>query len=141
MGLKILVAEDFKDLADSYRGLLETRGHEVIVTPDGVGCSTVFQQYATQTGQIVRPYFDIVILDQKMPYKDGVETAKEILFLNPKQKIVFITANPESVFQKLPQLPGNVLVLKKPFTVKELFAAVENFSVDMLSEMAKTVRK
>jgi len=141
MGLRILVAEDFKDLADSYRGLLETRGHEVIVTQDGVGCSTIFKQYTRKTGEIVRLYFDVVILDQKMPFMDGIETAKEILFQNPQQKIVFITANPESVFQKLPQLSGNVLVMKKPFTVQELLSAVENFSIDMLSEMAKTVRK
>ena len=141
MGLKILIAEDYQDLVDSYRGLLEGRGHEVMTTPNGVGCSTIFKQYTVKSGQIVKPYFDIVILDQKMPFMDGVETAKEILFLNPKQKIVFITASPETVFQKLPQLSGNVLVMKKPFTVQELFAAVENFSIDMLREMAKTVRK
>lgn len=141
MPLRILIAEDYKDLADSYRSLLATRGHEVMIASNGMGCQTLFKQYTKKTGDIVKPYFDIVILDQKMPFMDGVETAKEILFLNPKQKIIFITGYPENVLQKLPQLSGPVLVMKKPFTVQELLTAVENFSVDMLREMAKTVRK
>lgn len=141
MVLRILIAEDYQDLADSYRSVLNTRGHEVMITSNGIGCQTIFRQYTIKTGDIVRPYFDIVILDQKMPFMDGVETAKEILFLNPKQKIIFITGNPQSVLQKLPQLPGNILVMKKPFTIQELLLAVENFSIDMLREMAKTVRK
>lgn len=141
MALRILIAEDYKDLADSYREVLEARGHGVTITNNGVGCLTIYRQYTKRTGDIVVPHFDIVILDQKMLFMDGVETAKEIQFLHPKQKIIFITGNPESVLQKLPQLPGNVLVMNKPFTVNELLSAVEHFSVDMLREMAKTVRK
>lgn len=141
MSLRILIAEDYKDLADSYREVLQARGHEVTIADNGVGCLTIYRQYTKKAGDIVVPHFDIVILDQKMLFMDGIETAKEIQFLNPKQKIIFITGNPESVLQKLPQLTGNVLVMNKPFTIKELLTAVENFSVDMLREMAKTVRK
>jgi DNA-binding response OmpR family regulator len=45
MALKILIAEDYQDLADSYRLVLEGRGHEVMITPNGIGCNTIFRQY------------------------------------------------------------------------------------------------
>ena len=142
MPLKILIAEDYQDLADSYRSVLEARGHEVTITTNGMECKNVFKQYMhKQVDGTIKPHFDIVILDQKMPFMDGVETAKELKFLNPNQKIIFITGNTESVLQKIPQLSGNVLVMNKPFTVKELLLAVENFSVDLIREMAKAIRK
>jgi len=142
MSLKILIAEDYQDLADSYRSVLEARGHEVTITTNGMECKNVFRQYIhKQVDGTIKPHFDIVILDQKMPFMDGVETAKELQFLNPNQKIIFITGNAQSVLQKIPQLSGNVLVMNKPFTVKELLLAVENFSVDLIREMAKTIRQ
>ena len=34
------------------------------------------------------PVFDIIVLDYKMPDKDGMEVAKEILIINPDQRII-----------------------------------------------------
>jgi CheY-like chemotaxis protein len=142
MPFKILIAEDYQDLADSYCSVLEGRGHKVTITTNGMECKNIYRQYIhKQVDGTIKPYFDIVILDQKMPFMDGVETAKELQFLNPNQKIIFITGYSESVLQKIPQLSGNVLVIKKPFTVQELLLAVENFSVDLIREMTKTIRK
>jgi CheY-like chemotaxis protein len=36
---------------------------------------------------------DVVVLDYKMPGKDGMEVAKEILTINPDQRIIFASAN------------------------------------------------
>ena len=36
--------------------------------------------------------FDVVVLDYKMPGKDGMEVAKEILTINPDQRIIFASA-------------------------------------------------
>lgn len=138
MALKILIAEDYKDLAESYRMLLETRGHEVMITNNGIECNTIYRQYTEKSGNIVKPYFDIVILDQKMQFKDGVETAKEILFLNPRQKIIFITGNDQEVLAKLPQMPGFILIMKKPFTAQALLSTMEGFVAGRLGTMAKT---
>ncbi len=142
MPLKILIAEDYQDLADSYRTILEGRGHEVMITGNGMECTNIFRQYVhKQVDGSIKPYFDIVILDQKMPFMDGVETAKEIQFLNPKQKIIFITGNVESVSQKLPQLSENVVVMNKPFTVQALLLAIEGYGTMKFREMAKTIKR
>lgn len=141
MSLKILIAEDYKELADSYRMLLETRGHEVVITSNGIECTTVYRQHAQKSGEIVKPYFDIVILDQKMQFMDGVETAKEILFLNPRQKILFITGNEREVLSKLPQLSGFIQVMTKPFTAQALLSTIEGFVTGRLGQVAKTIQK
>ncbi|WP_101477723.1 response regulator [Candidatus Nitrosotalea bavarica] len=142
MALKILIAEDYQDLADSYRAILEGRGHEVMITGNGMECTNIFRQYVhKQMDGSIKPHFDLVILDQKMPFMDGIETAKEIQFLNPQQKIIFITGNGENVLQKLPQLSGNIVVMNKPFTVQALLLAVEGFGTIKFREMAKTIRQ
>jgi YesN/AraC family two-component response regulator len=36
---------------------------------------------------------DIILMDHRMPIKDGIETTKEILQLNNNSKIIFISAD------------------------------------------------
>ncbi len=118
MALRILIAEDYRDLADSYKMALEGRGHEVIITKDGIECQRVYKQYTKQPDGQIKPHFDLVILDQNMPGMDGIETAKEIQKVNSKQKIIFITGYGNEVIHKLKQLTSNASVMNKPFTVE-----------------------
>lgn len=141
MTLRILIAEDYKELADSYRMILEGRGHEVMMTSNGIECSSVYKQYTKQLDGTIKPYFDVVILDQKMPGMDGINTAKEIQKLIPKQKIIFITGNGMDVLQKLGQLSQNAAVMNKPFTVQALLAEVEGIAVTKFREKMKTTRQ
>lgn len=137
MSLKILIAEDYKDLADSYRMIFEGRGHEVMITNNGIECQNIYKQYTKQSDGKIKPYFDVVILDQKMLGMDGIETAKEIQRVIPKQKIIFVTGYGKEVLQKLPQLSENALVVNKPFTVQALLTEVEGFAVTKFREMVK----
>lgn len=137
MALKILIAEDNKDLADSYRIVLEGRGHEVVMTNNGMACQSIYKQYTKQTDGKIKPYFDVVILDQKMMGMDGIETAKEIQRVISKQKIIFITGYGKEVLQKLPQLSENALVMNKPFTLQALLTEVEGFAVTKFREIVK----
>jgi len=137
MTLKILIAEDYKDLADSYRMIFEGRGHEVMITNNGVECQNTYKQYTKQSDGKIKPYFDVVILDQKMLGMDGIETAKAIQRIIPKQKIIFITGYGKEVLQKLPQLSENALVMNKPVTVQALLTEVEGFAVTKFREMVK----
>ncbi len=141
MPLNILVAEDNKELADSYRTILEARGHTVTITYNGIECTNIYRQYLErQVDGTIKRYFDLVILDQKMLYKDGIQAAKEIQQANPAQKIIFVTGYGESVLQKLPQLLGKVVVMNKPFTAEAFVTQVEGFGASKLHEMPKTIR-
>lgn len=140
MTLRILIAEDYKELADSYRMILEGRGHEVMITNNGIECARAYKQYTKQFDGKIKPYFDVVILDQKMPGMDGINTAKEIQKLIPKQKIIFITGNGMDVLQKLGQLSENAAVVNKPFTVQALLSEVEGIAVTKFREKMKTTQ-
>ena len=140
MPLKVLIAEDYKDLSDSYRMILESRGHEVTITDNGMDCQSTFKHFARQPDGEIKPYFDVVILDQKMMGMDGIETAKAIQKVTPNQKIIFITAHGKEVLKKLPELSENGMVVNKPFTVQALLAEVEGFAVTKFREMVKKSR-
>jgi CheY-like chemotaxis protein len=97
--MRILVAEDEEDIKTIYYMSLVERGHKVILTSDGEECLMVYRQklqehqehhHNEKTSSL--SYFDVVILDYKMPKKDGLQAAKEILDINPEQRIIFASA-------------------------------------------------
>ncbi|MFZ0184416.1 MAG: response regulator [Nitrosotalea sp.] len=139
MTLKILIAEDNYELVNAYRMVLEGRGHEVMITTNGIECYRAYKQYTKQFDGKIKQHFDLVILDQNMLGMDGIETAKEIQKINPKQKMVFITGNGLDVLKKLGQLPENARIVNKPFTVQALITEVEGFSAIKFRTMAKAM--
>ena len=84
MQLNILLAEDNEYTAKQYKLALEKKGHQVTVTKDGVECLDLYNdeaKYSELFKKNEHPPFDVVLLDQNMPRKTGIETAKEILKL------------------------------------------------------------
>src|SRR5690606_35609353 len=74
--------------------------------------------------------FDVVILDYRMPKKDGIEVAKHIISCNPHQRIIIASAYAnETVQDSIKQLPGVVEVLRKPFRVDALVDIIEDRAV------------
>jgi DNA-binding NtrC family response regulator len=74
--------------------------------------------------------FDAVILDYRMPGKDGMEVAKEILELNAKQRIIFASAYvQETLEDAVKQLKQVVELMQKPFDAQVLVDAIEDKEV------------
>lgn len=137
--LRILVAEDYKDLAESYKIGLEARGHEVTLTSDGIECLQTYNDSLRKNierGE-EKPHFDLVILDQQMPGMDGIDVAKSIQKINPKQRIMFITGYTTEVVKKLRQVVESVEIMNKPFTLKALVTQVEGWPIYMWRERVK----
>jgi CheY-like chemotaxis protein len=128
--MRILIAEDDVDISSIYKRLLERRGHCVIVTNNGEDCLTVYHQQLDNTSQeesksIYFQPFDMVLLDYKMPKRDGLEVAKEILAVNPRQRIIFASAFiDESNIET--ELNSEVKLLSKPFSNELLIETVED---------------
>src|ERR687885_2119576 len=95
--MKILLAEDNQEISTLYNIMLRPRGHRVTVTNNGEECLQVYHRELqnvtlnTNPSDHVQP-FDAVILDYKMPKINGIEVAKEILAVNPHQRIIFASA-------------------------------------------------
>src|SRR5688572_28698973 len=101
--MKILIAEDEKVIANSYRILLESRNHEVIICSDGEQCIKTFEEHAskmknsfgrerTKDDTKTDSPFDLLILDYRMPKKNGMEVAEQILSKVPNQRILIASA-------------------------------------------------
>jgi DNA-binding response OmpR family regulator len=115
--LKILVAEDDFYAAELYRAALESNGHDVLVTFDGQEC---LRQYREGS-------YDVVILDYKLPVVDGLKVAKQILFANPEQRVIFLSAfATEILADAMEELDRVIEVLPKPFEPDALVEFVEN---------------
>ena len=84
--------------------------------------------------------FDVVVLDYKMPGKDGMQVAREILDLNPAQRIIFASAYvQETLEDSVKQLKRVVELLQKPFEIQALIDTIEDKEV--YQELKKIMTK
>ena len=164
--MRILIAEDDADISSLYKRVLERRGHSVMGATDGEDCLRIYNQQLdnirlTESKSIYFQPFDIVLLDYKMPKRDGLEVAKEILALNPRQSIIFASAFLDEHTVEA-ELSSDVKLLSKPLSNELLINAVEdrhiyselekmginthevkaaNFSHKQLTELLKTLKE
>jgi CheY-like chemotaxis protein len=123
--MKILVAEDENSIAKVYQIALQSRGHEVTITNNGLEC---WKEYQLRTApKDPRPPYDAVILDYRMPEMNGFQTAKKILKLRPKQRIIFASAFMKQTLVDAINKFGIIAeLLHKPFEVYRLIDSVED---------------
>lgn len=139
--VKILIAEDDKDTALLFKMALEKRGHRVITTQNGEDCLKIYHEelqnirLKTDLSERVQP-FDALILDYKMPKINGMDVAKEILAVNPHQRIVFASAYvKETLVDSIKQLSQVVELMQKPFGERALIDTIEDKGI--YSELQK----
>jgi two-component system cell cycle sensor histidine kinase/response regulator CckA len=113
----ILLVEDEEGLrALNARGLA-SRGYTVLEAGNGVEAIDVLEK----SGKPV----DLVVSDVVMPEMDGPTLARELRNRNPSLKIIFVSGYAEDAFQKHLPEHGQYAFLPKPFTLKQLVAAVK----------------
>jgi CheY-like chemotaxis protein len=84
---------------------------------------------SSNSNNIATP-FDVVLLDYRMPKKDGMEVAREILALVPKQRIIFVSAYVfETLQESIKTLSKVVEMMQKPFEIDDLIALVEDVNI------------
>jgi CheY-like chemotaxis protein len=125
--LKILVAEDEQAIAHMYKLALEGRKHEVTVVSDGDACVGTYETSRQQAKNDDDRPFDVVLLDHRMPRRDGIEVAKKILAADPGQRIIFASAYSKDIlFDSVKRLKKVSEIIQKPFDLDELVSMIEN---------------
>ena len=123
--LRILIADDEPEILTLYKTFLESRGREVTTTTDGRKCIEIYKK--ANPSEQTRDYFDVVILDQKMPFMTGLQAATEILNINPQQKIIFASGYLEkTLLEILTKLNKAIAVIEKPFSLDVLDYMINN---------------
>ena len=119
--MRILVAEDEENIARTYELVLQDRGHHVTITGNGRDC---LNEFKNNTGP---DSYEVVILDYRMPVMDGYDAAREILKLEPNQRIIFASAFAEETLVGLVKQNGIIAeILQKPFELEVLVNSVED---------------
>ena len=112
--MKILLAEDTRDLSRAEVAILQHEGYEVDPVYDG----------EEALKHINENIYDGMILDIMMPKKDGLEVLKEIRSRGLNTPVLLLTAKAE-VDDRVTGLDmGADDYLTKPFAMKELLARV-----------------
>jgi two-component system cell cycle sensor histidine kinase/response regulator CckA len=113
----ILLVEDEDGLRSlNARGLM-SRGYTVMEAANGVEAMAILEKIG---GTV-----DLVVSDVVMPEMDGPTLLKEMRKRNPELKIIFVSGYAEDAFQKHLPEHGQFAFLPKPFTLKQLVAAVK----------------
>ncbi len=139
MGLKILVAEDSPSIAMLYKKSLEKRGHMVIITENGLKCLFQYTDDYKTRGEDKKKtsLYDLVILDHKMPRMEGTDVAKEIIEMNPKQRILFVTGHVKEMMKGVRKIGEKIELLQKPFPVNAMIRQVEGVNARWVKKMTE----
>jgi two-component system cell cycle sensor histidine kinase/response regulator CckA len=114
----ILLVEDEEGLrALNARGLT-SRGYTVVEASNGV---EAIREIEAREGAV-----DLVVSDVVMPEMDGPTLLKELRSRNPNMKMILVSGYAEDAFEKHLPEGGQFAFLAKPFTLKQLVAAVKD---------------
>jgi response regulator NasT len=112
---RVLIAEDEALIRLDLAEMLREEGYEVVgEAGDG--------QEAVELAELLRP--DLVILDVKMPRRDGIDAASEIA-TKRIAPIVMLTAFSQRDLVERARDAGAMAYLVKPFTAGDLVPAIE----------------
>ena len=114
VALRVLVVDDYADVADSLSLLLRLWGHEPLVTRDG--------PEALAAAPAFRP--DVVILDIALPRMDGYELARRLRELPGLEGLALLALSGygEAEYQRRSKEAGFLAHLVKPVHPPELEA-------------------
>jgi two-component system chemotaxis response regulator CheY len=117
--MKVLIVEDNALTRHTIKSLLSKLGHEVVgEAEDSAGAVRCFTE--------LKP--DVVFLDLILPGKSGSEILVELRKINPKSKIVIVTAVAQEEIDR--QISGNEVdaIMRKPFSFGEFKDLLKNIS-------------
>lgn len=112
--MKLLLAEDTKDLNNAIKTVLEMEEHHVDAVFDG--------EQAME--RILSEGYDVIILDIMMPKLSGIEVLTRLRDNSIRTPVLLLTAKAEVEDRVLGLDSGADDYLTKPFAMKELLARV-----------------
>jgi DNA-binding response OmpR family regulator len=124
--LTIFIVDDDRDFAESLQEVLSTAGHQAELCFDGESAVKIFRERT----------FDLILMDVKLPGKNGVESFLAMRAIRPRARVVMMTAySVEQLLQEAIQR-GAVGVLRKPFDPARVLGMLADMKPDGVILMA-----
>lgn len=112
---KVLIVDDEKAFCESMTDILDTKGYEVESENSGEAAIT----------KVKEKFFDVVLMDIKMPVMTGVEAFKQIKEISPKTAVIMMTAFSVEDLIKEALKEGAFGCLRKPLDIDKLVEQIE----------------
>ncbi len=130
---KILVIDDEIAIRKTLKEILEYENHTVDTAKDGFEA----------LDKVKANHYDVILLDIKMPKKDGIEVLESIMQISPETPVIMITGHGtvETAVEALKK--GAYDFLEKPLDLNRLLVAVRNAleKKDLVKETKKLRKK
>jgi two-component system cell cycle sensor histidine kinase/response regulator CckA len=115
-GESVLVVDDVKDQREIALTILTTLGYAADAVSSGEEAVEYLKEHTA----------DLILLDMIMdPGIDGLDTYKEILEVNPRQKAIIASGFSETNRVKKAQRLGAGTYIRKPYTLEKISIAVK----------------
>jgi response regulator of citrate/malate metabolism len=122
----VFIVEDEIILLEIYRNILELKGHEVIgQAHDGLECINKIIGDSNGSKPEIKKMPDFILMDHRMPIKNGIDTMKDLLEKRPELKIIFVSADISVKSEAL--FAGAIDFIVKPFNMQTLFDTLEKY--------------
>jgi DNA-binding response OmpR family regulator len=117
---RILLVDDDKDHLKLFTMILEKRGYSLDTYSDPAAALLKFKPH----------YYDLLLLDYRMPKLNGLELYAQMREIDPTAKAMLLTANHEQFTEgKQIELQPYLKVITKPISNEKLLAEV-NFTLN-----------
>jgi two-component system, NtrC family, response regulator HydG len=116
----ILVVDDNKDLLNTFALILKRKGYIVDTAEDGLQALDKFGK---------RP-FDVVLMDVIMPGLTGIDTLHKMREVNPRTKVILMTAYCEDEQMQKALSEGAYGALYKPVNIAKLMELLSDVTKD-----------
>ncbi|MFX1237126.1 MAG: response regulator [Promethearchaeota archaeon] len=112
----MFIVEDDVYLRLLYEKALNLKGYEVFSSAkNGEEAIEMFKNFSSKP--------DIIIMDHRMPIKNGLEATREMLQIDQNLKIIFVSAD-KTVKNEALSI-GVVTFTDKPCTIQDLYKDIE----------------
>jgi len=108
---RILIIDDEKMLVEVIRIVLEDLGYQV----------TGFDNPLEGQKAAIEQDFDLILVDLRMPDRDGAAVTESIMAQKPEALVLIITAYPEDPLVERALTAGARALLRKPFEITKIF--------------------
>ena len=115
--IKLFVVDDDQALIKLYSLILNGIGFEIIdIALNGEIAVEKYKRFSTKP--------DVILMDYRMPIKNGLDAMIEILEINEDERIVFASADIDIKQEALKC--GACGFLNKPFSIDEIVGTIKN---------------